>query len=63
MYNLDRFSMTNTLRTAKRGFYSGLAFGLVQDALGLIRGRRLRYIDHVKEMLGYKSEPGDEGKT
>ena len=39
------------MRTAKTGLYGGLAFGLVQDALGLARGRRLRYIDFISEMI------------
>ena len=42
---LDKFPIITAGRTIKAGFYSSLAFGLVQDALGLARGRRLGYVD------------------
>lgn len=43
----DNFALPTAGRTIKIGLYGGLAFGLVQDALGLARGRRLRYIDFL----------------
>ena len=47
------------MRTAKTGLYGGLAFGLVQDLLGLLRGRRIGYIDFVLRYGGdYTSDIG-----
>ena len=43
----DSFPLLTAGRTIKKGLYMGLAFGLVQDALGLARGRRLRYVDYI----------------
>ena len=37
--------MPTAARTAKKGLLGGLAFGLVQDALGVARGRRIGYVD------------------
>ncbi len=42
-----RFPLTTAARTAKVGLYTGLAFGLVQDALSLARGRRLGYVEFL----------------
>lgn len=44
---LGRFPLITAARTAKVGLISGLAFGLVQDALSLAKGRRLAYVDFV----------------
>ena len=44
---IDRFPLLTAGRTIKVGLYSGLAFGLAQDALGLARGRRLGYVDFL----------------
>lgn len=54
--------MMTTMRTAKTGLYGGLAFGFIQDALGLARGRRLRYVDFIKDMLRNEVDPTDAGK-
>ena len=43
----DKFPLPTAGRTIKVGLYGSLAFGLAQDALGLARGRRLRYIDFL----------------
>lgn len=51
------------MRTAKTGLYAGLAFGLVQDALGLARGRHLRYVDFIMDMLGRRAPPTEAGET
>lgn len=45
--DVDKFPLSTAGRTIKVGLYSGLAFGLVQDALGLARGRRLGYIEFM----------------
>ena len=41
----DRFPLSTAARTSKVGLIGGLSYGLVQDALGLARGRRLGYVD------------------
>lgn len=43
----DRFPLITASRTAKVGLYTGLALGLIQDALGLARGRRVGYVDFL----------------
>lgn len=54
--------MTN-IRIAKTGLYGGLVFGFVQDALGLARGRRLRYVDFIKDVLGDRVDPTKASKS
>ena len=49
------FPLMTALRTTKAGLYGGIAFGLVQDVLGLARGRHLRYIDSVAESIGFSN--------
>lgn len=44
---LDQFPYITAARTAKVGLLSGLAFGLVQDALSLAQGRHLAYVDFI----------------
>ena len=41
---LDQFPLPTAARTAKTGLKFGLAFGLIQDAAGLLRGRRPGYV-------------------
>ena len=48
----NRFPITTAARTARMGMKAGLAFGLVQDALGLARGRKLGYIEFIKRKIG-----------
>ena len=55
--------MMTTMRTAKTGLYGGLAFGFIQDALGLARGRHLRYVDFIKDTLGTANESTEEERT
>lgn len=43
----DRFDMTTSVRTAKKGLGFGLAFGLTQDLLFYLRGRPLWYVDMI----------------
>ena len=57
---LDKFPLPTAGRTIKVGLYSGLAFGLTQDALGLARGRRLRYID---SLMGRKLDHSEADTT
>jgi len=48
LHILDRFSLPAVTRTAKTSLMGGLAFGLIQDVLGLARGRRLAYVDVIR---------------
>ena len=43
----DRFPMVAAARTAKTGLAIGLAFGLAQDAVGVLRGRRPGYVEFI----------------
>ena len=47
MTGIDRFPLPTAARTSKVGLIGGLSYGLVQDALGLARGRRLGYVDFL----------------
>ncbi|MCJ1288140.1 hypothetical protein MMC26_007495 [Xylographa opegraphella] len=42
-----RFPLITATRTARIGLLSGLAFGLTEDALGLVKGRRPFYVDFI----------------
>ncbi|KAI1034758.1 hypothetical protein LB504_004488 [Fusarium proliferatum] len=42
--HLDRLSLTTAARTARYGLLFGLAYGGIQDVLGLARGRPIGYI-------------------
>ena len=44
---VDRFPLITAARTIRVGLLCGLGFGIVQDALGLARGRRLAYVDFL----------------
>ncbi|KXT09905.1 hypothetical protein AC579_9491 [Pseudocercospora musae] len=44
----NRFPLPTAARTAKMGAKAGLAFGLLQDAVGLMKGRRVGYVELVK---------------
>lgn len=44
----NRFPPPTAARLAKMGAKAGLAFGLLQDAVSVMRGRRLGYADFVK---------------
>ncbi|KAL8892672.1 MAG: hypothetical protein Q9215_000421 [Flavoplaca cf. flavocitrina] len=44
--------MTTAARTARSGLYTGLIFGLLQDATALARGRRLSYVEFLKGKVG-----------
>ncbi|KAA6415706.1 MAG: hypothetical protein FRX48_00424 [Lasallia pustulata] len=43
----NRFPLITAARSAKVGLITGLAFGLVQDAVSLAKGRRLAYVDFI----------------
>lgn len=46
----NRLPMTSAARMAGIGLKAGLAFGLVQDVLSLLRGRRLGYVEFVRRI-------------
>jgi hypothetical protein len=35
------------------GFKGGLAYGLIQDAFSLARGRRIGYVENAKRLFGF----------
>jgi len=47
----NRFPLATAARTTTLALRAGLAFGLVQDALSLMRGRRLGYVEFVRRRL------------
>ncbi|KAL2159395.1 hypothetical protein VTH06DRAFT_2399 [Thermothelomyces fergusii] len=49
----NRFSLPMTARTTKAALVAGVVYGGLQDVLGIVRGRPIRYVDWVKERLGY----------
>ncbi|KEQ69970.1 hypothetical protein M436DRAFT_54958 [Aureobasidium namibiae CBS 147.97] len=53
----NRFPIQTAARTATIGLKFGLAFGLLQDALSVARGRRVGYVDFVRRrFLGAREE-------
>lgn len=48
----NRFPVPTAVRVAKLGLKAGIGYGILQDALGLLRGRRLGYAEFVKSFLG-----------
>lgn len=55
----NRFPLATAARTARLGAKAGLGFGLLQDAVGVARGRRIGYIEFMKGLvLGRGEEDG-----
>lgn len=52
----NRFPVQTAARTATMGLKYGFIFGITQDILGLMRGRRLGYVEFVKRHLFGKGE-------
>lgn len=44
----NNFPLPTVARTAKMGAKFGLAFGLVQDALNVMKGKRVGYVEFIK---------------
>lgn len=44
----NRFPVPTAARMAKMGAKFGLAFGVLQDVVSVVRGRRLAYLDFIK---------------
>ena len=55
----DRFSLSTAARTAKYGLVFGLAYGGVQDLVGLARGRPIGYVEMIRRRFGSRSREGD----
>ncbi|KAM3086165.1 hypothetical protein ACMFMG_000301 [Clarireedia jacksonii] len=45
----NRFPVTTAARTAKTGLAFGLIYGLVQDAVGAVKGRKPGYMDFITQ--------------
>ena len=45
----NHFPLPTAVRVMKMGAKAGLGFGVVQDAVSLLRGRRLGYVEFVKK--------------
>ncbi|KAK1998077.1 hypothetical protein LX36DRAFT_577070 [Colletotrichum falcatum] len=48
----NRFSLPTAARTARYGLLFGLAYGGMQDAVGLARGRSIGYVDFIRRRFG-----------
>ncbi|KXS98116.1 hypothetical protein AC578_9383 [Pseudocercospora eumusae] len=55
----SRFALPTAARTAKMGAKAGLAFGLLQDAVSVMKGRRVGYVDFVKRHTVGTGEQGE----
>ncbi|KAI5236333.1 hypothetical protein E4T42_09511 [Aureobasidium subglaciale] len=54
----NRFPVQTAARTATMGLKFGLAFGLLQDALSVARGRKIGYVEFVRrQFFGSREEP------
>lgn len=58
---LDRFPLTTAARTAKSGLLFGIAYGGIQDLLGLARGRPIGYVESIKRRIGGGGSASDLG--
>ncbi|KAK7430987.1 hypothetical protein QQZ08_002517 [Neonectria magnoliae] len=57
-----RLSMTAAARTARLGLMFGLAYGGVQDLVGLTRGRPIGYVDFLKRRGGRSHSDNHNGQ-
>ncbi|KAI5367201.1 hypothetical protein Slin14017_G022370 [Septoria linicola] len=48
----NQFPLSTAARTAKMGAKAGLAFGVLQDGVSLLRGRRVGYVEFIKKLAG-----------
>ncbi|KAI9752632.1 MAG: hypothetical protein M1815_000396 [Lichina confinis] len=62
---IKRFPLHTATRTAKMGLVGGLSVGLLQDALSLAKGRKIRYVEFIKHRVSSPSplEPVSQSKT
>ncbi|KAK5741074.1 hypothetical protein LTR17_004224 [Elasticomyces elasticus] len=59
----NRFPAATAVRTMKMGAKVGLLFGIAEDAVGLMRGRRMGYVDFVKRRLFGVAELQDASQS
>ncbi|KAI1321973.1 hypothetical protein F5Y16DRAFT_57682 [Xylariaceae sp. FL0255] len=52
---INRFPAAETARTAKKGLLFGLVYGGAQDAISLIKGRPVGYVDFIRKQLGKRA--------
>ncbi|KAF2237133.1 hypothetical protein EV356DRAFT_26463 [Viridothelium virens] len=58
----NRFPMPTAARTARLGLKFGVVYGLMQDAVGIMRGRRVGYVDWIMRWRrGEMEYDGDSG--
>jgi hypothetical protein len=55
----NRFPLPTAARVAKMGAKVGLLFGVLQDAVSMMRGRRLGYVEFIKRHTVGVRERGD----
>lgn len=53
----DNFPLPTTARTLKLGFMVGLGYGLLQDAITLLKGRPVGYVELIKSVPGRWQKP------
>jgi hypothetical protein len=53
----ERHPISTASHTLKIGFLFGLSYGLAQDAMSLLRGRRLAYVEFAKKLVGGLRQP------
>jgi hypothetical protein len=63
MNTIDRFPMITFARTAKSGLAIGLAYGLAQDAVGALRGRKPGYVGFIQRRGRRKADREQEATT
>jgi len=56
----NRMPINTAARTATLALKAGLGFGLVQDALSVIRGRRVGYVEYIRQHVLGGSEKATE---
>jgi hypothetical protein len=56
----NRFPLPTAARTAKMGAKAGFAFGILQDCLSLVKGRKVSYVEFVKRHTLGVSEDGEK---
>ena len=49
----NQVPMITAAKMARMGLKAGVGFGLLQDALHLLRGQRLAYVDSMKKAFGF----------
>ena len=53
---VDRLPLATSARMIKLGIYAGIGYGLSQDALALIHGQHVSYVDKLRDVFGRQEE-------